>query len=194
VKRGPLPRRGRATRPQPRSHRAGQSLKRRLGIAVLLTGAAATTGLGMVASRLMGEPVTEVRALVVHGSLVAAPVLIDDEDVATELHDEITRVQQYAPPYPKELLARRPCLTVAAFLPDSRTANTPAAGLRPEHADASWNFYPAVDHEPAVLGRARISQAQLDVLSRYGLPDRVERDAGAPCPPRNQVTTAQHTP
>lgn len=137
----------------------------------------------MVASRFAGgEPSLEARAIVVHGSLVRAPVLITDPDIASALHDEVGRVQHHTPRYPKELLTRRPCLTMAAFLPDSRTAETPPQQLRPEQADVTWYFYPAVDHEPAVLGRARISPAQLAALSRYGLPARVSRAADAPCP------------
>jgi hypothetical protein len=164
-------------------------MKRIFGVVMLVTGAAAITGLGMLASRLAADDhTTEVRALVVHGALVSSPVRITDLELASTLYDEVHRVQQHAPLYPKELLMRRPCLTMVAFLPKSGSAES---GLSPQQGDASWYFYPAVDYEPAVLGRARISRDQLRALSGYGIPARVSRDAGAACAAQPNAPSSQ---
>ena len=163
-------------------------MQRMVGVVVLLAGTATTTGLGMLAARFAAQEQPEgVRAIIVHGTLVSAPVLIADVEIATALHDEVERTREHEQFYPKQLLMRRPCLVMAAFKPSSPTASVPAEQLRPEQADKRWYYYPAVPDEPAVIGRAPVARAQLDALSRYGIPAEVSRNASAACA---QVTIA----
>jgi hypothetical protein len=169
-------------------------MTRKTRVAVLLAGAAALGAVGVLTSRLAGgEARTEVSAILVHGSLVSAPVLIDRAKVASALHDEVQRVQRYVPRYPKELLTRRPCLTMSAFLPGGRTDRKAADRLRPDRADATWSYYPAVDHEPAVLGNARMSDGHVALLARHGLPTRVARGGAAACRPQSGVAVIDTT-
>jgi|SRR5687768_13643250 len=161
-------------------------MKRTTRVAVLLAGMAVLGAAGVLTSRLTGGEVrTKVSAILVHGPLVSAPVLIEQAKVASALHDEVLREQRYAPRYPKELLTSRPCLTMSAFLPGVRTGRKAADRLRPDRADATWSYYPAVDHEPAVLGNARMSDAHVAVLARHDIPVRVARDAAASCRPQS---------
>ena len=166
-------------------------MQRIFGIVMLVAGTATAAGLGLLASRLAADDDTaEVRALVVHGALVTSPVRITDLELAAALYHEVHSVQQHAPLYPKELLLRRPCLVMAAFLPSSGSAESGSRPLHLQRADARWYFYPAIDYEPAVLGRARISSDHLKALSRYGIPLRVARDAGAPCTAQSSMPSS----
>jgi hypothetical protein len=155
---------------------------RTFGITVLLIAGISTTTLGMLASRLAsGDSDEGIRAIIVHGKLLDKPVVITDFDMATALHNEVARAMKYAEPYPKQKLQQRPCLEFAVFLPGSRTSRIPLHLLRPAQADLSWRYYPAVDDEPAVMSRVRISSAQVEALAGYGVPSRVARMKGLGC-------------
>src|SRR5688500_9768872 len=169
-------------------------MKRTTRVAVLVAGMAVLGAAGVLTSRLSGGEVRrQVSAILVHGPLVSAPVLIEQAQVASALHDEVLREQRYTPRYPKELLTSRPCLTMSAFLPGGRTDRKAADRLRPDRADATWSYYPAVDHEPAVLGNARMSDAHVALLARHGLPTRITRDLAASCRPQAGLAVTDST-
>ena len=153
-----------------------------IGILMLVTAGVSTAGLGGVASRIARADTPQgVRAIIVHGSLLRGPILIADFDMATALHEEVARASKYGEPYSQQQLRKRPCLGMAVFLPASRTARIPLGELRPDQADARLRFYPATETEPAVIGRVRVSQAQVNALAAYGVPVTVSAQSSDHC-------------
>jgi hypothetical protein len=146
-------------------------MQRLFGILLLLCAAVAASELGFIAARLSADDYgAGVRAIIVEGALVERPIVIVDFDVATALHDEVTRALKHTRPVPPRLLKDRPCLRMAVFFTASDNARIPLAQLKSDHADARWTFYPAVGDHPAVIAGTAVSQPQLTALAGYGVP------------------------
>jgi hypothetical protein len=131
-----------------------------------------------------------IRAIVVHGKRLSAPIAVGDTEAATYLYGAIVRGFLTGEPYPYTKLKDRPCLGIAAFILRPNNEFIPAAQLWPDWADFKYWFYPATGKEPAVFMTRRVVSAELlKELASHGIPVRLEPTSQSSCefePPKSQ--------
>jgi hypothetical protein len=125
-----------------------------------------------------------IRAIIVYGQPLNAPVRIVDFDAATTLYVYLARPIGYGDALPSPDLEKRTCVGIALFLPASRTAPIPVDSLEPEQGDFHYWLYPAVGAKPAILFASRafpVYAEALAELSRYKVPVKLEPSSAAHC-------------
>ena len=139
------------------------------------------------------DAVKGVRAILVEGPVLDAPVRIDDLMQATGLHITLMQSMREGPLVASRRVEGRPCLRLGAFL--ARVdGGPPVETLEVEQADLTYWLYPAVHGAPATIyaGEAAfptafsgkwhaVSDAARTQLEKHGVPVSVEAAGKSAC-------------